>query len=98
METKNLPPRWRARRAFGLELGEAGALWLTPEGEWVVAARGQGAPFVLNNLSEWDDVAAEDQVELTADADGRVCRRGLPVAAGDRAWVVPLVIRERALT
>jgi hypothetical protein len=98
MLTKKLPPRWRARRAFGLELDEAGALWLTPEGEWVVVARGQRAPFVLNNLSEWQEVATEEQIELTADADGRVCRHGVAVAAEDRAWVLPVVIREQAIT
>jgi hypothetical protein len=97
MLTKRLTPRWQAIRAFGLEPDEAGALWLTPEGAWVVVARGQLAPFVLNNLTEWRDVATEDQVELTADGDGRVRRRGVPVAVGGPAWVLPMTVRERAL-
>jgi hypothetical protein len=56
------------RRAFGLQQGEARALWQTPGGEWVVAARGRGCPFVLRNLDEWDELAPEEEVELTADA------------------------------
>jgi hypothetical protein len=97
MLTRKRTPRWQARRAFGLEPDEAGALWQTPAGAWVVVARGQRAPFVLNNLAEWRDVATEDQVELTADGDGRVRRHGVPVVIGGRAWVLPLTVRERAL-
>jgi hypothetical protein len=77
------------RRAFGLQQGDARALWQTPGGEWVVVARGRGCPFVLRNLDEWDDLAPEEGVELTADAEGRVRRRGEPVAPGDPAWMVP---------
>jgi len=90
------PSREAARQAFGLDAAEA--LWRTPEGRWVVVARGQSAPFVLNSQAEWDDVAEEHQVELTADADGRVRRRGRPVAPGGRAWVVPAAVRAHALT
>jgi hypothetical protein len=41
------------------------------------------------NLDEWDDLAPEEGVELTADAEGRVRRGGELVAPGDPAWVVP---------
>jgi hypothetical protein len=97
MVMQNRPPQAAARRAFSLDLGQARALWLTPEGEWVAVARGQRDPFVLYNLLEWDDVAEEGEVELTADADGRVARGGRPLAPGDPAWVVSLAIRGAAL-
>jgi hypothetical protein len=64
----------------------------------VVVARGQTAPFVLNNQVEWDDVALEEEVELTADADGKVRRRGRLIDSGGRVWIVPARIRARAIT
>jgi hypothetical protein len=85
-----------ARAAFRLEPDEAGALWRTPEGSWVVVARGQSAPFVLNDLAEWEAVACEHEVALTADADGRVHRRE-SLARDDLAWVIPDEVRARAL-
>jgi len=88
--------RAAAREAFRLDNGEA--LWRTPEGQWVVVARGQTAPFVLNNQVEWDDVALEEEVELTADADGKVRRRGRLIDPGGRAWTVPAAVRARAIT
>jgi hypothetical protein len=86
------------RRAFGLAPGEASALWATPEGEWVVVARGLRSPFAVRNLDEWDDLTPEEGVELTADAEGRVRRRGEPVAPGDPAWGVPGEVCAGALT
>jgi hypothetical protein len=86
-----------ARRAFGLGTHEAVALWQTPEGDWVAVARGRQSPFALYNLLEWDDAAGADAVELTADADGRVRRRGEPAGPGDPAWVVPQAVRAGAL-
>jgi hypothetical protein len=88
--------RVAAREAFRLDTGEA--LWRTPTGQWVVVARGQTTPFVLNNQVEWDDVALEEEVELTADADGKVRRRGRPIASGGSAWIVPARVRARAIT
>jgi hypothetical protein len=73
-------------------------LWQTPEGEWVVLWRGENAPLMLSTLPEWNDVIAEAEVELTADADGRVRRRGTLVAADSPDWVVPAPLRARALT
>ena len=58
---------------------------------------GAGPPFALRNLTEWDGAAAEGDVELTADAAGRVLRRGQPVAPGDLAWLLPLAVRAGAL-
>jgi hypothetical protein len=84
------------RRAFGLAPGEARALWEAPDGEWVLVVRGQGCPFVLRNLDEWHELAPEEEVELMADAGGRVRRRGEPVAPGDPAWVVPEEVRAGA--
>jgi hypothetical protein len=51
----------------------------------------------MYNVVEWEDGAAADGVELTADADGRVRRRGEPAGLGDPAWVVPEVVRAGAL-
>lgn len=90
-------PRASARRAFGLNLQAARALWQTPEGEWVVVARGKVVPFALSNLTEWDGQAVEGDPELTADAAGRVLRRGQPVALDERDWVLPLAVRDAAL-
>jgi hypothetical protein len=86
-----------ARAAFGLEPDEAGALWRTPAGDWVVVARGQMAPFILNDLAEWEAVACENEVALTADANGRVRRRG-SLVPGNLAWVIPDEVRARALS
>jgi hypothetical protein len=98
MPIKEMPtPRTSARRAFGLSLQAARALWQTPEGEWVVVTRGRVVPFALSNLTEWDGPAVEGDTELTADAAGRVLHRGRPVALGDRDWVVPLAVRDAAL-
>jgi hypothetical protein len=94
---KKRTPAAHARWAFGLGLRESRALWRTPEGEWVVVVRGQSCPFALRNLTEWDDEAAEATVELVATADGRVLRRGEPVAPGDPAWVLPVAVRQDAL-
>jgi hypothetical protein len=97
--TTGMPPlasAEEARDAFRLEPDEAGALWRTPAGGWVVVARGQLAPFVLNDLAEWEAVACEHEVALTADASGRVRRRGAP-ARDDLAWVIPDEVRARAL-
>jgi hypothetical protein len=78
-------------------LGPDAPLWQTPEGEWVVLWRGEHAPLMLSNRAEWNDVIEEAQVELTADADGRVRRRGTLVAADSPDWVVPAPLRARAL-
>jgi len=88
--------RAAAREAFRLDNGEA--LWRTPEGQWGVVARGQTAPFVLNNQVVWEDVALEEDVELTADADGKVRRRGRLIDPGGQAWIVPAGVRARAIT
>jgi hypothetical protein len=86
-----------ARAAFRLESDEAGAMWRTPEGGWVVVTRGQVAPFVLNDLAEWEAVACEHEVALTADANGRVRRHG-SLVPDDIAWVIPAEVRTRALS
>jgi hypothetical protein len=83
--------------AFHLEADEAGALWQTPTGVWVVVARGQVAPYILNDLAEWQAVACEDEVALTADPDGHVRRHGSPMS-DDPAWVVPDAVRAQALS